>query len=98
MKIRPNRMFRRKEVAHLHIRIGHLENECDQLAYAYNDLMSWADWINLKMSELYMIRDALENRIFSEVVYGLHTRLGMRQTYEDLLEKIKKEIKRRDMI
>lgn len=100
-----NRLFRRKEVRRLCIEIGRLcietkrlETECDQLAYAYNNLMSWGDFLNLTGSELSMLKNALENRIFKEVVYGIHTRLGMRQTYEDFIGKIKKEIKRRNQI
>lgn len=98
MKIRPNRMFRRKEVARLHVRTGQLEIECDQLVAAYNDLMSWGELLNLKGSELSMIKDALEHRLFKETVYEFCRRIGYRQTYEDLIAKIKKEINRRDMI
>ncbi len=78
--------------------LASLKAECDILAMAYEDLLSWADWVNLKTSELHMIKDALENRLFRETVYQFKLRMGYRETYKGLMAKIRIVLKKKGEI
>ncbi len=78
--------------------LASLKAECDLLAMAYEDLLSWADWVNLKTSELKMIKDALENRLFRETVYEFNTRMGYKETYKGLMAKIRIILKKKGEI
>ena len=75
------KLFHKKELASL-------KAECDLLAMAYEDNLSWADWVNLKNSELHMIKDALEFGLFKETVYEFKLRMGYRETYQGLMAKV----------
>ena len=80
------------------IELASLKAECDLLAYAYNDLMSWAEYVSIKNSEMYMIIDALENPAFKETTNEFKFKVGYRETYEELLNRMKNVLKKREMI
>lgn len=61
------KIFHKRELASL-------KAECDLLADAYNDLMTWAEYVSLKTPELKMIKDALEHRGYSKKRF-IHSRL-----------------------
>ncbi len=82
------KIFHKRELASL-------KAECNLLAEAYKDLLNWADWVNLKTSELKMIKDALENRLFKETVYEFKAHWGYRKTYEGLLAKVRIVLKKK---
>ncbi len=85
------KLFHKRELASL-------KAECDLLADAYEDLLSWADWVNLKTSELKMIKDALENRLFKETVYQFKLRMGYKEIYQGLMAKIRIILKKKGEI
>lgn len=85
------KIFHKRELASL-------KAECDLLAMAYKDLLNWGEYTYLKLPELRMIRDAMENPLFKETVYEFKSHWGYRKCYEELLSRIKIVIKRREVL